>query len=187
VKWPMPISASLPIPNKPVAFTTIGRRRRTRTEILGIRNDNTHDATTNDNTNISLLELDHMNLNVSAGGEFYERAKSRRQRHRQVLMARVAEDTMIPLGRTTTGKRRSNHTTTSDDNDRVEQEYEQKGKLRALQLHDKMRLSSRRTVAAPPRGARRGAPSKKNRENIIEMPVWKPKTTVTTGKRRRAN
>eukprot|EP00957_Ditylum_brightwellii_P191880 14607264-Ditylum_brightwellii.AAC.1 len=52
-----------------------------------------------------LHQLKHSNLNVSAGGNIYERAKSRRERHRQALMSsnNTALDSAIPLGRS--GKR----------------------------------------------------------------------------------
>ena len=46
------------------------------------------------------LQLQRRNLNVSGGREFYERAKSRRERHRRVLMSSSAVlDGAVPLGR----------------------------------------------------------------------------------------
>lgn len=46
-------------------------------------------------------ELDPKMLNIAAGGHFYERAKSRRNRHREVLLSgsgRVVTEEAVPLG-----------------------------------------------------------------------------------------
>lgn len=46
-------------------------------------------------------ELDPKMLNIAAGGHFYERAKSRRNRHREVLLAgsgRAVTEEAVPLG-----------------------------------------------------------------------------------------
>ena len=55
----------------------------------------------------SSTELDPKMLNIAAGGHFYERAKSRRNRHREVLLSgsgRLVTDEAVPLG----SKRKSN-------------------------------------------------------------------------------
>ena len=50
----------------------------------------------------STTELDPKMLNISAGGQFYERAKSRRNRHREVFAStkagRAITDEAVPLG-----------------------------------------------------------------------------------------
>ena len=50
----------------------------------------------------STTELDPKMLNISAGGHFYERAKSRRNRHREVFAStkagRAITDEAVPLG-----------------------------------------------------------------------------------------
>eukprot|EP00978_Attheya_sp_CCMP212_P030127 scaffold109765_cov56-Attheya_sp.AAC.1 len=48
-------------------------------------------------------ELQGSNLNISAGGVFYENARSRRERHRVVLMSSDRSSDAVPLGKS--GKR----------------------------------------------------------------------------------
>jgi hypothetical protein len=45
------------------------------------------------------LQLKPYNMNISAGGSYYEKARSRRERHRLVLMQQQQTDNVIPLGR----------------------------------------------------------------------------------------
>ena len=66
---------------------------------LGGRHRRLNTPTDEDGSKGNPLELKKKSLNVSGGREFYERASSRRERHRNALRASLSMDEAVPLGR----------------------------------------------------------------------------------------
>lgn len=89
-------------------------------------------------------ELEKRNLNVSRGGSFYERAKSRQSRHRESLMSMGDSEAAVPLG---TSRRRSSSSITvnndQDDDDDVEKRFEHLGKYRISRIVDSNKNAAR--------------------------------------------
>lgn len=81
------------------------------------------------------IELEARNLNVSRGGSFYERAKSRQSRHREALMSMGDSEVAVPLG---TSRCRSSSpikvNNDQDDDDGVEKRFEHLGKYRISRI-----------------------------------------------------
>lgn len=79
---------------------------------------------------IKKQELQKKNLNISAGGNFYERASSRRSRHRDALMNQES----FPLKRSSSLTEKNKKRRVFTDVEEEEERMEQKGKLRFSKL-----------------------------------------------------
>jgi len=92
----------------------------------------------------SLLTLEKSSMNVSAGGRFYEKAKSRRARHRLALCDN--SETAVPLGRAgSRGPNRTSSCTMVRHEDGVPSEKEDalsfKSELRVMNIRHKFKMA----------------------------------------------
>ena len=112
-----------------------------------------HRPTSDDNTSedsdskSSSLTLEKSSMNVSAGGIFYEKAKSRRARHRLAL--RDNSETAVPLGKSgSRGPNRTSSITMARHEDGVPSEKEDalsfKSELRVMNIRHKFKMARAR-------------------------------------------
>ena len=129
------------------AATTNGKRRRPQEH---------HNKPNVDTSDKNSLELQKKCLNISGGGVFYERAASRRERHRNALMASQDMAGAVPLGQLGRSKNKKKGATAKgpglavdmkpvrqdEDDEIVTKQLEMKAQRR-LQIISQMRPSLR--------------------------------------------
>jgi len=106
-----------------------------------------------DRRGCSSVALNEKNLNVSAGGAIYERAKSRRERHRNALLGDA--ETAKPLRRSGTQTSQTLVTLNSSsrrdsNNNDTEEEFIKKGNLRIMKIRSAMVGHGHKSAKLPP-------------------------------------